>query len=77
MKRLAIAVCVSSLVAWVAVSFVDLGGAPGMGPERVEAQARTKRPPRTKRGGRAPVAAPNADVPPAIRVPLVTVVGPE
>ena len=60
MKRFAIAVCVSSLVACVAVSVADLGGAPGLGPERVEAQARTKRPPRTKRSGRTPAAAPNA-----------------
>jgi hypothetical protein len=53
MKRLAVAVCLSSIVAVLGVSWADLGEAPALGPERVAAQARGKRPPRGKRGASA------------------------
>lgn len=56
MKRLTVAVCVSTVVAVLGASFVDLGEAPTLGPDRVAAQARGKRPPRGKRGAPAKTA---------------------
>ena len=49
MKRIVLAVTVSSLLAVAMVSIADLSGAPGLAVERAEAQARTKRVVRTKR----------------------------
>jgi hypothetical protein len=62
MKRLAFAVCVSSVVAVLGVTWADLGEGPTLGPDRVAAQARGKRPPRGKRGAPAPGKAPAAAV---------------